>query len=771
MTRLHATIPVLLALYILTTLKTGRCALFTLRDVSYSVCLNNTADRNLYQSHVRHRCDVKGTIANCSDRGFFTVPSDLPSNITDLLFSYNNIDSVQGKALSGYYNLRCLDLSYNNISILLNTSFWNLTQLEVLDLSNNKLALYTPVQSLDYTQLSLQPGFLVPLVGLQVFDFSVNEQQCLFDLVPLLRSITHSDLKVLRMQNIVNSYMPCVTVSEIFASVLPRSLRELVFSSNSLAVIRHKVIASLPENLTILDISDNRLAFGTYLKNFSKLENLKVLKLNGGDLSFSLPTAYPSQEGKTCSRSELSTSQSTEMESSTNGTILKLPRNLKSVEIKIAGWSYSLTDFNIDPNNSLTTFTLNGNNIPNLVGNLTGLNHLKELELVNCNVRFISDHFFCNFPSLKKLDLSMNIFGHILSNKTKQSPFKCLKNLKQLNVSFALIITISKVALAGLDSLEELHMQSNPMYYFTPDISHMRNLRFINFSFTEVARLSSHVTRALDSIIRNRKRPITIDFGEAPIHCDCVNLDFLGWLVTAKIDLTNQNNKCVFDDSSEQRVADGFLDMHQTLKRQCTPRTGLFIGVFAATFLIVLVITASIIYRFRWKLRYLYYSAYLSLKSTENQTDKLNRFEYDVFISYVSEDQTFVMKTLYPKLQAAGLKVHVHCLHFLAGQPIGSNIVDAIQNSRYTLVVLTRELLDSVWCKFELQMANMEQVHTGRPVLVFLLMENLTKKELGTELLYHIQNSTYIMYPDSTVQPNEQQINIFWTKLVSDLRS
>ncbi|BFZ09775.1 hypothetical protein BsWGS_12814 [Bradybaena similaris] len=711
-------------------------------------------------------CEVKGAIANCSNRGFTNVSLDLPASITILLLSGNIISVVQENVLAEYYNLQCLDMKYNNLTILSNNSFWNLSRLEILDLSNNNLALYTT-----NNLLSVEPGFLVPLISLQMFDFSMNEQRCLEDLIPLLRSITQSNITHLRMQSIVNPYMPCVAVSKTFAEVLPRGLQELVFSSNSLTVIWREVFTSLPKNLTLVDISDNRLTFGSYLKHFSKLKNLNVLKLNGGDFSFAMPTAYPSHEGNSCKSIEVRSSKSTGSRRIASGAILKLPRNLKSVEIKIAGWSYSLTAFKIDPNNTLTSLTLNGNNIPELVGPLTGLTSLKELELANSNVDQISDDFFCNFSSLEKLNLSMNTFGHILAINNTQSPFKCLKRLKQLDLSFTLILTINKRALIGLNSLENLFMQRNPIYYFTPDISHMRNLRFINLAYTEIARLNATIIGNLDDIIRNRNTTITVDFGEAPIRCECDNLEFLGWLVTSKINFTNEKNKCVFADSSELPVADTFHGIYKILQRECTPRLGLFVGVFGFTFLMVITITASIVYRFRWKLRYLYYSAYLSLKSKDNQTDKPNQFEYDVFISYASEDQTFVMKTLYPKLQAGGLKVHVHCLHFVAGQYIASNIVNAVQSSRYTLVVLTRQLLDSVWCKFELQMANMEHVYTGRPVLVFLLMENLTQKELGTELLYHIQSSTYVRYPETTEQLSEQQMDIFWSKLTSDLRS
>ena len=53
------------------------------------------------------------------------------------------------------------------------------------------------------------------------------------------------------------------------------------------------------------------------------------------------------------------------------------------------------------------------------------------------------------------------------------------------------------------------------------------------------------------------------------------------------------------------------------------------------------------------------------------------------------------------------------CIHerdFLPGNTIEDNIVNAIENSRKTILVLSGNFLTSGWCEFELQMARMESV-------------------------------------------------------------
>ncbi|CAL1530007.1 unnamed protein product, partial [Lymnaea stagnalis] len=62
---------------------------------------------------------------------------------------------------------------------------------------------------------------------------------------------------------------------------------------------------------------------------------------------------------------------------------------------------------------------------------------------------------------------------------------------------------------------------------------------------------------------------------------------------------------------------------------------------------------------------------------------------------------------LFKELEERGLKIHIHGRDFVAGDYIAANIVTAIKKSRKTLVVLTRNLLDSTWCNYEIQVCDM----------------------------------------------------------------
>ncbi|XP_059170837.1 toll-like receptor 4 [Physella acuta] len=203
------------------------------------------------------------------------------------------------------------------------------------------------------------------------------------------------------------------------------------------------------------------------------------------------------------------------------------------------------------------------------------------------------------------------------------------------------------------------------------------------------------------------------------------------------------------------------------LNGKCSSHVVIFLSVGGGSLMTFSLIIYALLYRYRWRIRYLYYAAYLQYKKSGKQ--KQNDFDFDAFISYDHKDHNFVVNKLYPELKKRGLNVFIHGRDFVAGDYIASNIVKAVCTCRKTVVVLTRNMINSYWCGYEIQMANIESIHSGRPVLIFLLMEKIPETDLGRELLYNIRNNTYIPYPDPL--PDATSIGRLWDKLASDIRN
>ncbi|KAH9492228.1 hypothetical protein Btru_029280 [Bulinus truncatus] len=758
-------------------------------------------------------CKATGSTANCSHRSLSTIPDYLPEDLSVLDLS-NNLVTEINQTLTKYSKLEELYMSNNQIFKLQTDCFKNLENLIILDLQGNNLLMndvtfqdgvFKPLKSLQVLYLNKnnpnvsEPGLSYPDValselsslsrlyidGLKNKDFGPGFQN-----MTSLRQLTMEGppfgyCNINAMSEKMFQHLSLLFVLEIrfcyvngsmlnkFAlkplehlHLLDLSYNDFIYFDhlgNGLAIVEEEVFDLLPRNLAYLDLSDNRFVFGSYLKNFSHLGNLDTLILNGAVQSIDLsecfsPNVYTDKyQSRECSRHQ-----------TWERVKLKLPPNLKTVSMDSIGLAYALSEFHIDPNNTLENLILNGNKIQALKGPFTGLVNLKNLSLVDCYINEINDTFFDSFRSLEFLNLSTNTLGsNVFKNGTKPI-FKNLSHLKELDLSFTNILTVDDNIFEGLNNLEMLHMQRNGMYYFNVKISHMTKLSFIDFSLTQLTGLNTAIRNFFDELAL--KNNLSIDFSENPIHCYCANLEFITWMdkYVNKINFVNWNrSKCVYEDTSE-RYQNDFSDIRDVLERECIPKVTLFIVVTALTVLLMCIISIVIIYRFRWKLKYLYYSGYLYLKSKKHYNADERTFVYDVFVSFANEDEFFVYEKLIPQLRSRGLKVHLHTIDFIAGEFITTNIVNAVQSIRRTLIVLSDHLLKSTWCKFELQMANMESVYTNRPVMIFLFIQQLLEETMDRELLYHIHNKTYIQLPNNS--SDERIMELFWSKLCSDLR-
>jgi hypothetical protein len=123
---------------------------------------------------------------------------------------------------------------------------------------------------------------------------------------------------------------------------------------------------------------------------------------------------------------------------------------------------------------------------------------------------------------------------------------------------------------------------------------------------------------------------------------------------------------------------------------------------------------------------YLGGKAPLSTPSTLSAGD----FVYDVFVSYHSEnpDKTWVRKTLYPQLETEGLRVCIDYRNFRLGAPIVTEIARAVEQSRYTLAILSPRYLTSKFTELENILAEHLGLEKSQRRLLTILREDCTPR-------------------------------------------
>jgi hypothetical protein len=78
-------------------------------------------------------------------------------------------------------------------------------------------------------------------------------------------------------------------------------------------------------------------------------------------------------------------------------------------------------------------------------------------------------------------------------------------------------------------------------------------------------------------------------------------------------------------------------------------------------------------------------------------------FVYDVFLSYRQQepDKSWVRKTLLPRLEAGGLRACIDYRDFRLGAPVVMEMARAVEQSRYTLAILSPAYLASNFTELE----------------------------------------------------------------------
>ncbi|CAL1538125.1 unnamed protein product, partial [Lymnaea stagnalis] len=502
--------------------------------------------------------------------------------------------SYFGKGFRRMRNLTHLTLSgytegFCRLGGLLSYTFENLPNLSFLNVSD------CFIDGTRYEQ-----GALKTLPNLKTLDLSFNLNIGFGGMKKILRDINGTKLTKLIANSIVTRFSTSATITQDLVENLPKTILYLEARENCFESVDPKVFDLLPENLTHLDLGSNRFVFGKYLENLPKLKNLETLKLTRGSFMYNIPRQYPFlPKGGFDTTHSLDDAEVDEVGYMVN-LILRLPPKLESIEMRVAGLDYILSELNVDTNNSLKNLSLAYNYFPKAKGPIYGLHSLISLDLRETSLYYIGQKFFKNFPSLVNLLLASCQLGNYFSTaKLNETIFHDLTNLEYLLLSDNRLTTLPKDVFRGLDKLRVLNLAVNQIWGFQMDISHMLQLRSINVSHTELPTLPKSVRDHVDMLLRRKNTSFTVDMSFTPIHCDCQNLEFLHWLVDSVAFNVGgfKNYMCLYPDTSHKQVTDGYVEDIRVLEKNCAENYPVFLAVLGGTLVLLGCVVAGLIYR------------------------------------------------------------------------------------------------------------------------------------------------------------------------------
>ena len=109
-------------------------------------------------------------------------------------------------------------------------------------------------------------------------------------------------------------------------------------------------------------------------------------------------------------------------------------------------------------------------------------------------------------------------------------------------------------------------------------------------------------------------------------------------------------------------------------------------------------------------------------------------YNYDAFVIHSNSDSQWVIHQLRPQLEesstgeeGANLRLCIHHRDWLGGRDITDNIVESIEASRKSLLIVSNAFAASSWCQFELTLAQTRLFEEDRDNLILVLLEEIAE--------------------------------------------
>lgn len=177
------------------------------------------------------------------------------------------------------------------------------------------------------------------------------------------------------------------------------------------------------------------------------------------------------------------------------------------------------------------------------------------------------------------------------------------------------------------------------------------------------------------------------------------------------------------------------------------------IGVFSTSVLILALVALFYKYKLMVKIWFFGHNMFLCCIK-EHELDKHKTF--DAFISYAHQDQHFVNTVLIPGLEQGRthFRICTHERNWLAGVYIPEQIMESVEQSCRTIIVLSQHFIESDWGRLEFRTAHQCALNEGRARIIIIKYGELTDlTRLDNELLAYMKLNTYLEWGDTRFWP------------------
>ncbi|XP_060070692.1 toll-like receptor 4 [Ylistrum balloti] len=386
------------------------------------------------------------------------------------------------------------------------------------------------------------------------------------------------------------------------------------------------------------------------------------------------------------------------------------------------------------------------------------------LELEKTIERYNMDKQQCINPNLKYLEFTQN---YIISDHKLYEQFLhkyIYPRLKVMNISHLLLSRAP-------DQLSKFRWDIDFPELELIDLSHNR-ITTIDFTYPPPKR--KHLTVDLSynqiSVLRQPSIQNLRNFYPGVVNlrgnqwvCNCSQQDFVQFLQEEEGPIIDE-----YAYLGEARCSRPLSRLGQYIKNVedlCGPRSDTQLSNLVLYVclppLILCFFVIIVLVRFRREIRVLVFTRFTSVSTClfvpVPTSSKSVEKDFDAFVSYSSLDETWVYD-LCRRLEESVHKFRLclHHKHFIPGACISDNIIDSVERSRHTIMVLSPNFLKSEWCILEFRKAFHQSLVENERHLVVVMLEGFDESCVHADLKHFLKTYTYLKTSDF----------FFWDKLV-----
>ena len=556
------------------------------------------------------------------------------------------------------------------------------------------------------------------------------------------------------------------------------TLREFYLNSNRISLVEPNALYLLPPSLKIVWAEDNLLSYGPFALQIGCIKNLQRLEMSKQQIVHSA-ASYNSElhvyEKLTIPKSSceipktyFNQSNCPYLEQEHLSIIsATFPASLVTLTLRHSNTRYqnSVLKVPLTIKNDIEQIDLSHNVMFNWSGSFVYLNKLKYLDLSDNFCTDVTADFFANAPFLESFNASNNKIGHKLAADIEGSIFKPLTNIRKLNLSNNWIDHLPENVFIHLSTLQILDVSFNriPNVTFIPES--MTKLTGLYLQQNKIQTLPLKLLHQLESNSRNTGENVSIDLSNNEIRMSCNNIDFLSWMTDHTRYFSNIHSFTFTQDDGQTKSYNDMTKSLRALQKGCKNYALVIIAAAVLITIFLAVVIDGICYRFRWRLRFLYYmtkARYLGYQQVhKKEFQKI--YQYDAFISYSHENYLFVKDEMIPRLEGEwGFSLCIHQRDFLPGHYIAENILQAITESKMTVILLSPSFLESKWCIYEFNMARMESIYSreGENVVFVIMYEDIDMTYISLEMRRCLESESFLTFPTE-----ESEMPYFWQML------